>query len=1050
MTRVKENRGFHSKVSGPCIECHTEHKGEDFNIMPIDDKKFDHALTGFALEDKHKISCNKCHKKEKTFMGLTEECLGCHTDVHQKTLTDCLKCHSFKGWKGLHFDHDRFSQFKLTGKHTEVKCVSCHPEQPLGGNDIKADKVTRALKFKPLKYESCENCHKSIHKEEMKEKACSSCHTTQGWKEETFDHNDPLLSRYPLEREHKNASCVLCHPEQKTTVIIDGKPTERMVKKFKPTKHEQCNGCHFDIHKGQLKERRCDDCHSAGKKWKEHTFGHEASAYKGFKLDGKHKEVDCKQCHGPIKSKFTEFNKQKNSSAGLFKPIKHKQCNDCHTNIHKDLKEKTCESCHSTKGWKEPAFDHNNTKLSDFKLEGSHSKVSCELCHPDEKTITKTMGKEVEKTVRKLKPIKHALCSECHFDVHQGQFKNSKCDSCHTAQEKWKNITFKHESKDYTGFKLEGKHKEVACEKCHPQSETSFKEFSKNKQATIGKFRPLKSGKCDDCHFDVHKEQFKDRKCDDCHTVQDKWKGFTFKHESGGYKGFKLDGKHKNVACEKCHVRSDIKFTEFGSQKQVSAGKFRPIEYTKCISCHEDKHNGKFEKACEKCHIPDGWEPRKFLHDPLTSELQGVHNTLSCGECHKQAKLYKGLDSNCASCHKDVHFNQFGRFCGDCHRQQSWIPPDFKHTGVGFSLVGGHRKADCTDCHKNGNYRNTPTDCFVCHQADYQSAPNHATSMYPHDCTECHQTSGTWEQVSVSHDSFSFLGAHASLKGDCETCHASSASVPAGTTESDCYNCHVISGVASATSYEKASDPSHSVNNFDRICTTCHTEVTWSNAKYSHKSFQFLGVHGTLTCNNCHQSGYPGTIAGVASDHCYTCHAAFFQSAPNHVSGGYPHDCTACHSTTGSWSNVKAYTHTSFTFNGAHATIKTTCTECHITGKTIPAGTTNDACNNCHSTAGVATTKYESVTSPSHVTNSFSRTCADCHTNTTWTSARYAHRSFQFSGIHSTLTCTTCHSSGYPGTYAGMAQDNCNACHAANYQSAPNHRFICWDCPGQL
>ncbi|MBI5463357.1 MAG: cytochrome c3 family protein, partial [Ignavibacteriales bacterium] len=245
--------------------------------------------------------------------------------------------------------------------------------------------------------------------------------------------------------------------------------------------------------------------------------------------------------------------------------------------------------------------------------------------------------------------------------------------------------------------------------------------------------------------------------------------------------------------------------------------------------------------------------------------------------------------------------------------------------------------------------------------------------------------------------------------------------------------------MASATSYEKASDPSHSVNNFDRICTTCHTEVTWSNAKYSHKSFQFLGVHGTLTCNNCHQSGYPGTIAGVASDHCYTCHAAFFQSAPNHVSGGYPHDCTACHSTTGSWSNVKAYTHTSFTFNGAHATIKTTCTECHITGKTIPAGTTNDACNNCHSTAGVATTKYESVTSPSHVTNSFSRTCADCHTNTAWTPARYTHRSFQFSGIHSTLTCTACHSNGYPGSYAGVSQDNCNACHSANYQSAPNH-----------
>ncbi|HBH62352.1 MAG TPA: hypothetical protein DDX85_11580, partial [Nitrospiraceae bacterium] len=269
--------------------------------------------------------------------------------------------------------------------------------------------------------------------------------------------------------------------------------------------------------------------------------------------------------------------------------------------------------------------------------------------------------------------------------------------------------------------------------------------------------------------------------------MQEKWKNVTFKHQDNAYNGFKLEGKHVNVACEKCHARSEIKFTEFGNKKQVSSGQFKPIEYTTCMTCHKDQHNGKFEQACEKCHIPDGWEPIKFLHDPLTSELQGVHNTLSCGECHKQSKNYKGLNSNCTSCHRDVHFNQFGRFCGDCHRQETWIPLDFKHTGVGFRLVGGHRKADCTDCHKNGNYRNTPSDCFVCHQSDYQSAPEHVTSSYPHDCTECHQISSTWQQASHDHKSFTFQGAHAAIKGDCSKCHFSFNVIPFGTTDNDCY-----------------------------------------------------------------------------------------------------------------------------------------------------------------------------------------------------------------------------------------------------------------------
>ncbi|MEW6599590.1 MAG: hypothetical protein AB1499_01330 [Nitrospirota bacterium] len=1036
--RMKENKGFHSKVAGHCIECHTEHKGEDFNIMPINSAKFDHSQTGFTLEDKHIINCSKCHKKEKTFLGLTTDCLNCHTDVHLQTLSDCLKCHTYKGWKNVQFNHDGFAKFNLTGKHREVKCEVCHPQQTIERTSIKADNVSKVLKFKPLKYESCDSCHQRVHKDNMKNMTCESCHSTKGWKETIFDHSDPKLSDFQLVGSHAEASCELCHPEEKTIVRTNGKEVEKSVKKLKPIKHALCNDCHFDVHKGQFKDRKCDSCHTAREKWKDITFKHDAPEYKGFSLDGRHKEIKCDKCHQKNETKFKEFNKKKKLSMGKFKPLKSDKCNDCHKDFHKDVNSKQCESCHSTKGWKETIFDHGDPKLSDFQLVGSHAKASCELCHPEEKTIVRTNGKEVEKSVKKLKPIKHALCNDCHFDVHKGQFKDRKCDSCHTAREKWKDVTFKHDAPEYKGFSLDGNHKEVKCEKCHQRSEVSFDEFNIHKTVTIGKLKAIKHENCNDCHYDVHQGHFKDRKCESCHTVLEKWENVTFKHNEKQYKGFKLEGKHQNVACEKCHSKKEIQFTEFGTLKQVSVGEFRSVEYKSCVSCHEDKHNGKYEKACEKCHVPDGWEPKMFLHDPLTAELQGVHNTLSCVQCHKQIKNYKGLDSSCTSCHRDVHFNQFGRFCGDCHRQQSWVPTNFKHTGVGFRLVGGHRKAECTDCHKNGDYRNTPTDCFVCHQADYQTAPNHVASGYPHDCMECHQISAPWEQASFNHESFTFSGAHASLKGDCLTCHASSGMILAGTTDSDCYNCHATAGVATTT-YEGVTSPSHVTNSFSKICTDCHANTAWIPASYTHNSFQFSGVHGTLSCTTCHTNGYPGPISGITADNCYACHASNYQSAPNHVTSSYPQDCTACHSTSGTWANVTAYSHTTFTFSGAHAAIKTTCTECHGGSKTIPGGTTDSDCYNCHATAGVATTTYEGVTSPSHVTNSFSKICTDCHANTAWIPASYTHNSFQFSGVHGTLSCTTCHTNGYPGSISGITADNCYACHASNYQTAPNH-----------
>jgi len=267
--RINENKGFHSTVKGKCIKCHTEHKGVGYNIASFNKKKFDHKKTGYELKGGHKISCEKCHKKEKTFLGLSTKCLDCHTDVHKKSLSaDCLKCHSYKDWKGLNFNHDKYSKYKLTGKHRKAKCEGCHPSQLVKGTLKDKGKTFKTFKFKPLAFKKCNDCHKDIHKGKLKEKSCKSCHNTSDWKKTAFDHKDPKLSEYRLEGKHEKVACELCHQSKKVLLTYKGKKVSRLVKTLKPLKHDRCIDCHFDIHKGQFKDQKCDTCHSVKKDWR--------------------------------------------------------------------------------------------------------------------------------------------------------------------------------------------------------------------------------------------------------------------------------------------------------------------------------------------------------------------------------------------------------------------------------------------------------------------------------------------------------------------------------------------------------------------------------------------------------------------------------------------------------------------------------------------------------------------------------------------------------------------------------------------------------------
>jgi hypothetical protein len=451
----------YSEAPSYCNDCHKKddkHKGglgTDCGKCHVDKDwktvEFNHDKTKFKLLGKHvDVKCDKCHIDGK-FKDTPMTCVACHKKdddkAHKGKLgKECNKCHNEKDWKTTKFDHDK-TNFKLLGKHEEVKCVKCH--------------IDNKYKDTP---KLCNSCHKKdddkAHKGKFGPK-CETCHTEKDWKEILFDHDKKtkfaLLGKHrppvkctachkgDLYKDKLEMTCVSCHQKEddkahkgkfgpkcevchdenvwKETVFNHDKKTKfpLLGKHRAPLK---CNACHKgdlykdklamdcfschekdDKHKGQ-EGKKCETCHGA-ESWTKTTFDHQRMSK--YPLLGRHILVACKKCHaGPT-----------------FKDAP-KDCMGCHEkdDVHKRRLGTECEACHSTRSWQAWDFDHNKTK---FKLDGPHKKTAnkCYSCH------SKPMDKKV---------VAPTACGACHDrdDVHNGNF-GDRCDRCHDGND-WKQI----------------------------------------------------------------------------------------------------------------------------------------------------------------------------------------------------------------------------------------------------------------------------------------------------------------------------------------------------------------------------------------------------------------------------------------------------------------------------------------------------------------------------------------------------------------------------------------------------------------------------------
>ena len=476
--------------------------------------------------------------------------------------------------------------------------------------------------------------------------------------------------------------------------------------------NEKCLECHtmlkqrIEAGKGyhssnDIAGKACIICHSEhhGRKFEmirfdTTQFNHMLT---GYRLEGAHARVSCAECHTDEHIPNPEVRKLRRTFLGL-----QTDCLNCHEDFHRNSLPANCLECHSYETFKQaPNFNHDK---ADFILKGKHREVACEKCHLQEN--------EQGKSSMVFKGLEFSNCTDCHTDVHQNKF-GQDCRSCHTENSFHEIIgmnTFDH---GRTGYPLEGKHRYVACEKCHPSAYSD----------------PLPHARCMDCHTDFHEGQLQRSDylpdCSACHTVQG-FRPAQFTVEDHQRGDFQLEGAHLATPCFSCH-------------KKQEKWQFRNIGLL-CADCHEDIHqpylNSKYypEQDCKKCHSPESWKQIGFDHALTDYPLTGAHRGPSCRACHQSTSengnpylLFTGIPSNCLNCHEDQHAGQFMERgtvdCARCHENINWKATKFDHDKSRFVLDGSHNKLSCGACHKpaeiNGKltiqYKFEDIRCESCH-----------------------------------------------------------------------------------------------------------------------------------------------------------------------------------------------------------------------------------------------------------------------------------------------------------------------------------------------
>ncbi len=352
----------------------------------------------------------------------------------------------------------------------------------------------------------------------------------------------------------------------------------------------------------------------------------------------------------------------------------------------------------------------------------------------------------------------------------------------------------------------------------------------------------------------------------------------------------------------------------------------------------------------------------------------------------------------------------------------------FDHASTGFRLDGGHLRAPCESCHRNGIFRGTPRACAICHsRGGLGMAEGMPPSHVPVSatCSSCHSTIA-WTPANFRHRADQGV-----TTGDCGSCHNGSTapgkSAGHPVTTGPCDTCHQTSAWLPAGYTHALAKPGE--------CASCHNGTTATGKQPGH-------IPTTATCDTCHAAGssFAPITVGIATLHasmagpasagnCSSCHGGGFvtqnaQTKPaKHVATNA--QCDTCHKSSTTWATA--------TFDHAAAATPVTgrCADCHgvsALGKPDSHVPTTQQCDACH-TSLVA---FKPATM-NHVATAGQ--CVSCHNG----AYNFANANAQTaSHIPTTAQCDTCHVSGFvtwsPSmmNHTGM-EGRCITCHSGGF-----------------
>jgi len=573
------------------------------------------------------LSCTKCHERGRRVAP--EKCLGCHKPVaeriamrkgiHKDAADDCISCHvdhagpeaNLRPFDTTRFDHAAVAGFALDDKHAKV-ATRCDA----------CHKTRSFLTASP----SCATCHDDVHKARLGP-TCETCHSTQEAfvaARASFDHSK---TDYPLTGAHRTTACTGCHADQ----------TFATARRF-----ETCASCHKTPHQPSM-STVCTTCHTTGS-WRTSRFDHDST---DFKLVGLHARVDCAKCH--------------TRSAARVR-LRADTCAACHTDTHRGEFTQDCAACHDEHGFAPASFDHD--AKTTFALTQGHADLDCVTCH-------KTLSAGAVPLARKVLDFRglETSCATCHADPHEPTLAET-CDTCH-SRDTFRVASFRHP--DFPEF-FSGRHAPVTCVSCHvPAASTPGQPEPSRATAT---FRGL-SRSCATCHDDVHLGQVS-ASCETCHSLDaEDFEPDRFRHDRVS---FTLDGRHARVRCLSCHEREQGIFPSGPGVAVRLTGIDRA-----CATCHDDVHLGQVGATCDGCHDAASFKVASYRHQtPPRGFFEGRHITAVCSACHTKATgtfpagrgtaIRFALETDCVSCHTDVHNGSLGRDCIVCHKPEPLRP----------------------------------------------------------------------------------------------------------------------------------------------------------------------------------------------------------------------------------------------------------------------------------------------------------------------------------------------------------------------------------------